>query len=122
MRAALAKTLKATAQPALRSNVSYVICCAENIHANKRALWQCFFGLIPSYQEFDRIFTACTREYSCIVLDQTQPSASLENSVYWFRADIHAPPFRMCKPIMWKMHRLKPPPDAKTDDALSVVA
>lgn len=106
-------------EPALRSNVSYVVCCAENILANKKALWQCFFGLIPSYQEFDRIFTACTQDYSCIVLDQTQPSASVENSVFWYKADIDAPPFRMCKPCMWTMHKRQPAP--KAEDAVSVL-
>ena len=97
--------------PSIRSNVSYIVCCAENIHANKRALWQCFFGLIPTYQEFDRLFTACTQNYSCCVLDQTQPAASIENSVYWFKGDVKAPPFRMCKPVMWRMHKKKPPPE-----------
>jgi hypothetical protein len=96
--------------PSIRSNVSYIVACAENIHANKRALWQCFFGIIPTYQEFDTLFTACTRDYSCIVLDQTQPSASIENSIFWFRADVNAPPFRMCKPVFWTLHRKVKPP------------
>lgn len=97
--------------PSLRSNVDYVICCAENIHSNKKKLWQAFFGIFKTYAEFDSVFTACTRDYSCIVLDQTQPSASVLNSIYYFRADLkaEAAPFRLCKPVFWKLHTRPPP-------------
>ena len=85
--------------PDLRTNVDYVICTADNIHQNKKRLWQAFFGVFQTYSEFDQVFTACTQDYSCCVLDQTQPSASVEASVFWWKASSALPPFRLCKPV-----------------------
>jgi hypothetical protein len=90
--------------PDLRTNVDYVISTAENIHANKRRLWQSFFGVFRTYSEFDQVFSAATQDWSCIVLDQTQPSASVASSVFWWKADPVLPPFRLGRPVFFKLH------------------
>ena len=78
-------------------------CTACGNHQEKRKLYQSFFGVFSSYHAFDAVFTQCTSDWKCIVLDQTQPSPSVENSVFWFKADVEAEkaPFRLCKPIFW---------------------
>ena len=100
--------------PSLRSNVDYVIATAENIHANKQRLWKCFFGIFKTYSEFDQVFSQVTRDYACIVLDQTQPSASIENSVFWYKADLTetAAPFKLGRSVYWRLDR-NPPPQRK---------
>ena len=45
--------------PDLRTNVDYIVCTAENIHQNKKRLWQAFFGVFPTYAQFDKVFSAC---------------------------------------------------------------
>ena len=98
-----------------------MICTADNIHQNKKRLWQAFFGVFKTYSEFDQVFTACTQDYSCCVLDQTQPAASVEGSVYWWRASPTLPPFRLCRPVYYKLHQKKPHAKAKHDTVSVVV-
>ena len=99
-------------EPSLRNNIDYVICTACGNHQEKRKLYQAFYGLCKSYAEFDAIFSTCTRDYSCIVLDQTQPSPNILNSIFYFKADLKAEavPFKLCKPVFWKLHERKAPP------------
>ena len=102
--------------PSLRSNVDYVVACAEPIHSNKKKLFASFFGVFESYACFDRVLTQCTKDYSCIVLDQTQSSPTIENSVFWFKANLaeEAAPFRLCKPIFYRLAE-RPRPTPKRD-------
>ena len=68
--------------------------------------------MFKSYNSFDRVFTHLTSDWKCIVLDQTQPSPSIENSVYWYKADLEAASFRLCKPIFWRLAANPPRPKA----------
>ena len=108
--------------PSLRTNVDYVICTACANHQEKRKLYQSFFGVFSSYHAFDSVFTQCTSDWKCIVLDQTQPSPSIENSVFWFKADLEAEkaPFRLCKPIFWRFAAHPPQEKKPATDVLVV--
>ena len=46
-----------------------------------------------------------------------QPSPSVENSIYWFKADLEAEKahFRLCKPIFWRFAAHPPLPKKQTD-------
>lgn len=107
--------------PSLRTNVDYVICTACGNHQEKRKLYQSFFGVFKTYSSFDQCFTQCTSDWRCIVLDQTQPSPNIENSVFWFKADLEAEkvPFRLCKSVFWQF-AANPPRQKKTADVLVV--
>ena len=107
--------------PSLRTNVDYVICTACGNHQEKRKLFQSFFGVFKNYNSFDQVFTHLTSDWKCIVLDQTQPSPSIENSVYWYKADLDAEkaPFRLCKPIFWRFAS-NPPRPKNSADVLTV--
>ena len=102
-------------EPSLRNNIDYVICTACGNHQEKRKLYQSFFGVFKTYAEMDAVFTSCTRDYSCIVLDQTQPSPNVLNSIFHFKADLdaEAAPFKLCKPVFWKLHERGPPPPSE---------
>ena len=106
--------------PDLRTNCDYIICTADNIHQNKKRLHQAFFGVFPHYADFDRAFSACTQDFSCCVLDQTQPNASIETSVFWWRASPALPPFRLCRPVLYKLHERPPAREAKEDVSVVV--
>lgn len=106
--------------PDLRTNVDYIVCTAENIHANKKRLWQCFFGVFETYSDFDRVFTACTKDFSCCVLDQTQPNATIDSSVFWWKASPTLPPFRLCRPVFFRLHENPPARPAKDDVSVLV--
>jgi len=89
--------------PDLRTQFQYIICCADNIHANRQRIWQYFAGVVPTYREFDAIMQSCTQNHSCLVIDNTNPSASIQTSIFHWKARLHPPPYKLCKPVFWKL-------------------
>ena len=92
--------------PDVRGQFDYIIATADNQHSNKKKLWAQFGGVFQSYREFDAVFTSCTSQdggYSCIVIDNTRPAASIESSIFWYKAQLNVKPFRLAKPIFWKI-------------------
>lgn len=89
--------------PDLRTQIDYVFCLRESIISNKMKLWKSFFGMFERYDEFSSALDRCTENYSCLVLDQTAPTSRIEDCVYWYRARVDVPPFRIGKPIFHKL-------------------
>ena len=89
--------------PDLRTQFQYIICCADNIHANRKRIWQYFAGVVPTYREFDAIMQSCTQDHSCLVIDNSNPSASIRTSIFHWKARLHPPPYKLCKPVFWKL-------------------
>lgn len=91
-------------QPALRSNIDYVFVLRENILQNREKLWKNFFGVIPTFDMFNKIMDAVTEDFGCLVLDNTQRSNRITDCVYWYKAPPHKP-FRLGSSTMWAMHK-----------------
>lgn len=93
--------------PEIRSNCDYVIACRETIHQNRERLYRMFFGIFPSFDDFCRVFSACTENYGVLVLDNTKQTNNIEDVVFWYKADIHegSKNFKMGHPQFWKFHR-----------------
>eukprot|EP00965_Chrysotila_dentata_P200632 6180082-Pleurochrysis_carterae.AAC.4 len=89
--------------PDLRTQVDYVFALRENIIANKHKLWKFFFGMFETYAEFNRVMEKCTENYSCLVLDNTSRSNDISDCVFWYRADIDIPDFKMGSDVYWRM-------------------
>lgn len=98
--------------PDLRSNIDYIVCTRDVIIANKTKLWKYFFGVFERFEDFSRVFDKCTENHSTIVMDNTVTGTSIEDCVYWYRADPSPPPFKMGRQIFWSMSDTH----AKTDD------
>jgi len=86
----------------IRTNVDYVIVLRDSILANKRRLYEYFFGMFPSLSEFTKVFDSCTQNYGAMVLDKTSPSTKLKDCVKWYRASKDVPQFKIGKPIFYK--------------------
>ena len=93
--------------PEIRSNCDYIIACRETIHQNRERLYRMFFGVFPSFDDFCRVFTACTENYGVLVLDNTKQTNHIEDIVFWYKATIREGPdnFRMGHPAFWKYHK-----------------
>lgn len=92
--------------PALRSNVDYVFLFRETLLSNQERLFKQFGGLFKSFAMFQEVLNACTENYECLVLDQTQcTSNNIEDCVFWYKADI-PPPFRAGNATYWQYHVL----------------
>ena len=106
--------------PDIRTQYSYVVATSENVHSNKKRLHQAFFGCIESYATFNQTFTQVTRDFKCAVLDQTDPSAELTNQLFWYKASLEGPTFRIGKPVFWKLQQQQRE-TPRSETALSIV-
>ena len=51
------------------------------------------------------MFDACTANYECLVIDNTVNSNNVEDCIFWYKASVDIPDFRMCAPVYWELDR-----------------
>lgn len=90
-------------QPWARMNIDYFFARSEASVNEREKLYRNFFGVIPTFEAFNRIFDECTNNYGVMVLDNTTTSTRLEDCVYYYHADPNVQ-FRMGSPALWKAH------------------
>jgi len=73
--------------PALRSNVDYVFIFRENFISNRRRIWEHYCGVIPKFDQFQEIMDVCTKDYGCLVIDNSKTSTSIDDVVSWYKAE-----------------------------------
>lgn len=90
--------------PEIRSNCDYIFVMKENIQQNRERLWKMYFGIFPTLQSFSEALTACTDNYQCLVLDNTNAKSNrIEDCVFWYKAK-QRDDFRMGSPLLWHFH------------------
>ena len=87
----------------IRANIDYVIALRDCVTASKRRLFENFYGIFPSYAEFDKVFTEVTKNYGALVLDRTQTSGNITDLITHYRASPSLPGFSLGKPIFFKL-------------------
>lgn len=86
--------------PAFRTNIDYVFIMRENIHQNKKRLYDAFCGMFPSLDVFSMVLDRVTENFGCMVIVNCSRSNKLTDQVFWYRAKPR-PSFRLCSPIVW---------------------
>ena len=89
--------------PELRSQIDYVVVLKEPIHSNQIKLWKYFFGVFPNFTDFATVLARCTNNYSALVLDNTKSTSDLSECLYWYRANVSLPRFRIGKDVFWRL-------------------
>ncbi len=87
--------------PMMRMNTDYIFICKETKKIEKEKLWKHYAGMFDTFDMFNQVFTACTEDYGCMVIDNTSQSSELSDQVFWYKADLHDD-FRMCYEDFWK--------------------
>lgn len=90
----------------LRGNIDYAFFLKESSIQNRERIYKNFFGVIPTFQMFNRIFNECTEGYGCMVLDNRARSNRIEDCVFWYEADPNLE-YRMGSKAFWKEHDRK---------------
>ena len=89
--------------PNLRANVDYIFICKETKTTIKRKLYEYYAGMFPTFEMFNQVLNECTKDYGCLVIDNTTSSDKLEDQVFWYRADVaKLNHFRLCDPLFWE--------------------
>jgi ABC-type dipeptide/oligopeptide/nickel transport system ATPase component len=89
--------------PELRSQIDYVFVLKENVISSRQKLHKYFFGIFEKYEEFSLVMDKCTNSHECLVLDNTQVNNSIEDSIYYYKADPDIGRFRLGKSIYFKL-------------------
>lgn len=89
--------------PDLRTQVDYVFALRENIISNKAKLWKYFFGMFEKYDDFAKVMDKCTANHGCLVMDNTTGSCNVEDCIYWYKAQLDVPPFKVGQPVFWHL-------------------
>lgn len=90
--------------PELRNNVDYAFIFRDNNINNRKRLYENYCSIIPTFEIFNTIMDCVTTEgYGCIVINNLSRSPKLEDTVFWFEADIH-PPFTVGSKEFWAKH------------------
>ena len=109
--------------PDLRTNVDYIFAMRENIIANRAKLHKFFYGMFEKYDDFAKTMDATTANFGSMVLDNTSKSNEIEDCVYWYRARIDLPGFRLGRKIYWKLDRkCKRKEVLNSEDAMDEIA
>lgn len=89
--------------PNLRANVDFIFICKETKTNIKRKLYEYYAGMFPTFEMFNQVLNECTKDYGCLVIDNTTSSDKLEDQVFWYRANM-APlkKFKLCDEIFWR--------------------
>lgn len=73
--------------PIQRTSTDFVFIMRESVPAVRRRLFDQHGSAFPSFSVFCQVLDQVTREpYECLVLDLTKHEATVENSVFWYRA------------------------------------
>lgn len=91
--------------PNLRTNVDYIFICKEPKLGNQKRLYEHYAGMFPCFDMFRVVLNKCTKNYGCLVIDNSSNSDKLEDQVFWYRSDSNRPDwdtFKLCYPIFWK--------------------
>lgn len=86
-----------TISPALRGNSDFVFVFWDNNSKNQDKIWEFWFNMMDK-KTFREVFSACTRDFSCLVMDVRASATSRDwhECVFWYKARTQPPPFTFC--------------------------
>ena len=79
-------------QPSLRNQFDYIFLFKENKSNERRKIYEQYAGMFPSFELFCKVFDYfTTTPFECLVIDNTVTSNNIEEQVFWYKANLHAP-------------------------------
>lgn len=70
---------------AIRGMVDYVFGMYEPVISNRKRLYEHYFGVFPTLKEFYNVFTLCTADYKCLVMDKSLKNPDPYACVFWYK-------------------------------------
>jgi hypothetical protein len=88
--------------PALRTNIDYVFILKDNNQSNRKKIYEHYAGVFPKFEIFCEFMNQCTENYECLVIDNTVDSNNLEDMVFWYKASVNIPDFKIGSMEYWR--------------------
>lgn len=102
----------------LRSQIDYVFTFKEMIRANQKRLWEYFYGMVENFRDFQVVLQSNTKNYECLVMDNTDHTGELSKILYYFKAPQNTPTFTIGKSIYFTLDQQYRKPKLQCDDNL----
>jgi hypothetical protein len=90
-------------QPDLRCQIDYLFTMKENIISNRMKLWKYLFGSVQNFDDFCAIMDRCTQNYECLCLDNTLQTGAVQDCVFWYKASVSIPSFRIGNRVFYAL-------------------
>ncbi len=88
----------------MRTQFDYIFLFKDNDIGNRERLWKSWGGVVPTFDAFSEIFSQCTKEYGCLVIDNTSLSEKIEDSIFWYKAQERDPNYKVGNRAFWLYH------------------
>jgi hypothetical protein len=89
----------------IRGNIDYVFTCRESVNSNRKKLYEFFFGGFPTFFDFCKVLTACTKDYGVLVMDRTNATGSIETTMFHYRAQKNIPKFKIGRQVYFDLSK-----------------
>jgi|694.fasta_scaffold00594_27 hypothetical protein len=88
--------------PVMRVNIDYLFICKEVKRTELDKLWKNYAGVFQTFDMFLQILNQATKNYGCLVIDNTSQSDKLEDQVYIYKAALREnDDFKLCYKEFW---------------------
>jgi len=88
--------------PSLRTNIDYVFIFRDTSLQNRRKIYDCFAGAIPTFDMFCQCMDSLDK-YECLVVCNDSDKVKLEEQVMWYKA-VDNGPFKFGSKKIWAFH------------------
>jgi hypothetical protein len=86
------------------TNIDGVFILRETNLRNRRALWENYAGVIPTFSLFCTIMDNITNDYTALYVHNANSSNSLEDCLFWYKSKPVPDDFKFGSKEIWKYH------------------
>lgn len=87
--------------PLLRENIDFSFILRNTTLRNRRILYDNYASIFPTFELFCNVFDSLSDDFHCMVINNLTQSNQINDVVFWYRAPLELPEFRMCSEEVW---------------------
>lgn len=92
-------------KPFMRNNVDLVFLLRDNSRANVKRIFNAYGQVFDSFETFEHVFKACTKDYGCMVINNASKSSKIEDICFHYKAKLYSNhSFKLGCNAFWKYH------------------
>ena len=91
-------------QPELRTQFNFIFLLGDDNAATRKKMWEHWAGVFPKLDLFEQVFLQVTNDYGCMVINNRIKTIDITKKVFWFKAKLNIPSFKIGHPKFHKFH------------------
>ena len=89
--------------PELRAQIDVIFTMKENTIQNRLKLYNMFFGVFGTFEDFSAVLDRCTQNYETLVLDNTKQTTDISDCIFWYKAELDHDDFKLGKAVFYEL-------------------